>query len=444
MKPKILLTAVAVLLSTLMYAQEPKPVPGQYIVILKESAASPIVKKQKKNNDREKKFNDNKPEREKNLAKVKSVQNKKKIKSASVLSEYADVVVGFSAKLSDAEKNALQSDEEVEGVYQDYYFDLEPVVVEANPKDVGYIKPTLINQEEDFAKTLSGPNWQTDIDNTANNHVNEAKALAFAQYTPCGITKAGGFVDGSGKSTWIWILDTGINLSHPDLNVQTSSTFAKSFVPGQSVEDGHGHGTHVAGTAAAKNNSIGVVGVSAGAKVVPVKVLPNAGSGQWSWLLSALNHVAQYDIPGDVINMSLGGYGYSNCENSWGALRDAIRNLGNAGTHVVMAAGNDNADANRNRPGCINGTRVYTVGGMSCSNTCYSNSNWNTSASVPVDWVAVGVSVYSTYKGGGYRTMSGTSMASPHVAGIIHARNGAPISAGTISCKGKSYKIARR
>jgi subtilisin family serine protease len=444
MKSKLFLTASAVLLSIFIFAQEPKPVPGQYIVILKESAASPIIKKQKKNNDREKKFNENKPERDKNLAKVKAVQNKKNIKSASVLNEYADVVVGFSAKLTDSEKNALQSDNEVEGVYQDYYFDLGPVVVEANPSGTGYNKSPIINEENELAYSLSGPNWHTGIDNTANNQVNDAKAMAFAQTVPCGITKAGGFIDGSAKGTWIWILDTGINLSHPDLNVQTSSTFAKSFVPGQTVEDGHGHGTHVAGTAAAKNNSIGVVGVSAGARVVPVKVLPNAGSGQWSWLLAALNHVAQYDIPGDVINMSLGGYGYGGCENSWGALRDAIRNLGLSGTYVVMAAGNDNADAAMNRPGCINGTRVYTVGGMSCSNTCYGNSNWNTSSSVPVDWVAVGVSVYSTYKGGGYATMSGTSMAPPHVAGIIHARNGPPISAGTISCKGKSYAIARR
>jgi subtilisin family serine protease len=210
------------------------------------------------------------------------------------------------------------------------------------------------------------------------------------------------------------------------------------------VDDGQGHGTHCAGIAAAKNNTIGVVGVSAGARVVPVKVLPNSGTGEWSWLLAGLNHVAMYDIPGDVINMSLGGYGYINCENSWFALRDAIKNLGNSGTYVVMAAGNDNADANMNRPGCINGTRVYTVGGMSCANACYINSNWNTTLNVPVDWVAVGVSVYSTYKNGSYGTLTGTSMAAPHVAGIIHSKNGPPASAGNISCKGKLYPVAKR
>lgn len=443
MKLKLFLTAFfAFAIVTVNAQNEPKPIPGQYIVILKESAASPVVKKQKKNNNREQKANSNKPEREKNLKKLKDVQNKKNIKQSSVLNEYADVIVGFSAKLNDSEKKALESDSEIEGVYQDYYLELDPTPVEANPSDIGFILKDN-NQDlalnNNFENQNSGPSF-----NAVDNTFLKKDYSSFAQYVPCGITRAGGFVNGSTKGTWIWILDTGIDLDHPDLNVQTSSTYAKSFVPGQSVDDGHGHGTHCAGTAAAKNNTIGVVGVSAGAKVVPVKVLPNSGSGQWSWLLAALNHVAIYDIPGDVINMSLGGYGYSNCENSWGALRDAIRNLGNAGTYVVMAAGNDGGDANRNRPGCINGNRVYTVGAMTCSQTCASYSNFNTSSSVPVDWVAVGSGVYSTYKNGGYATMSGTSMASPTVAGIIHARGGAPISAGYINCKGKNYNKARR
>lgn len=438
MKPRLILIAVGALFAMTINAQQPKPIPGQYIVVLKESSAEPVIKKQKKNNNREQKEKDNKPEREKNLKKVKEVQEKKNIKSSSVLNEYADVVVGFSAKLNENEKKALESDEDVAGVYQDYVVELPPITIEPNPSDVGSIHNK--NMHADYEELQSGPFWIADIDNTYYHK----GFIPAAQVVPCGITKAGGPLDGSTKGTWIWILDTGLDMDHPDLNVITSTTISKSFISGESVEDGHGHGTHVAGTAAARNNTIGVVGVSAGARVAGVKVLSNSGSGSWSALLAGLNHVATYDIPGDVINMSLGGYGYSSCENSWAALRDAIRNLGNAGTHVVMAAGNDNGDAALNRPGCINGTRVYTVGSITCSNTCSGFSNFNTSSSVPVDWVAVGSSVYSTYKNGGYATMSGTSMASPTVAGIIHARNGAPISAGTISCKGKSYNIARR
>ena len=264
------------------------------------------------------------------------------------------------------------------------------------------------------------------------------------QETTCAVKSAGGPIDGSAKSTWIWILDTGIDLDHPDLNVQTSAVFAKSFIPGETVDDGHGHGTHVAGIAAAKNNLFGVVGVSAGARVVPVKVLNNAaGSGSYAGMLSGLNHVAMYDIRGDVVNMSIQGYPFSNCENSNTALRDAIRNLGNAGTYVVIASGNqgDCAGSSKCLPGCINGNNVFTVASMTCEKTCSSFSNWGNPS---VDWVAVGSNVYSTYKNGVYATMSGTSMASPVVAGIIHARGGAPVSAGTITCCNGAYRIAVR
>jgi len=432
------------LLTIKITAQEktPRPIPGQFIVILKESAAKPVIKDQRKSNEREQKVTLNKTVRETNFSKVRQVQAKRNIKSSSIVSEYADVVVGFSARLNAVEKKALESDPDVAEVVQDYYIDIGPDKSESNPKDMG--ASSIIdnqNHTDDQHQTLVGPNIELSaIDNTFV----KKSTSDFAQTVPCGITKAGGFLDGSAKATWIWILDTGIDTDHPDLNVQTNATFAKSFIAGQTFEDGHGHGTHCAGTAAAKNNSIGVVGVSAGARVVPVKVLNNSGTGSWSALLAGLNHVAMYDIPGDVISMSLGGYGYANCENSLTTLRDAIKNLGNAGTHVVMASGNDNADANLNRPGCINGTRVYTVGAMTCTNTCYVSANWNTSSSVPVDWVAVGVSVYSTCMGGGYCTKTGTSMATPHVAGIIHARGGAPLVAGTISCKGKNYNIAKR
>ncbi|MFM8362863.1 MAG: S8 family peptidase [Haliscomenobacter sp.] len=302
------------------------------------------------------------------------------------------------------------------------------------------------NISDDLAKRIS---QDPDVESVTPNFVFQFPQLPLefpkisTQQTTCAVSTAGGPIDGSGKATWIWILDTGIDLDHPDLNVQTSATFAKSFIAGETVEDGHGHGTHVAGIAAARNNLFGVVGVSAGARVVPVKVLSNAGGGSFAGVLNGLNHVAMYDIRGDVINMSLGAYPISNCENSNAALRDAIRNLGTAGTFVVMAAGNDGdcAGSSKNLPGCVNGTNVFTVGSMTCEKACSSFSNWGNPS---VDWVAVGSSVYSTYKNGGYATMSGTSMASPVVAGIIHARGGAPLSAGTITCCNGSYRIAKR
>lgn len=382
-------------------SQAQKPIEGQYIVVFKEDKVKPVIKDQKKNTNREAKANANKPAREQVGAKMKATRAKNNVSENSVIYEYADVLAGFTAKLTPAQKKALEADADVAGVYQDFEVALGPIAQEAAPSDVN---------------------------------------VASQYSSSCAITKAGGFTSGSSKATWIWILDTGMDMDHPDLNVQTSSFYAKSFISGQTVEDGHGHGTHVAGIAAAKDNTIGAVGVSAGAKVVPVKVLSNTGSGSWSALIAGLNHVAQYDIANDVVNMSLGGYGYSNCENANPTLRDAIRNLGAAGTYVVMAAGNDSGDANRNLPGCVNGSKVYTVGALNCNNSCASYSNWGSS----VDWIAVGSGVYSTYKNGGYATLSGTSMASPVVAGVIHARVGPPVSAGTVSCGGTSFKIAKR
>lgn len=383
---------------------ELKPVPGQYIVVLKESAANPVVKQQRPQiQSREQRISTTANLRTNVSARVSQIQQRRNIAKANVIFEYTDVLSGFAARLSDQQVSALRTDPDVAGVYQDYSYALSPIKQEANPRDVN----------------------------------------AAAQTVTCAITKAGGFVDGSGKRNFIWILDTGIDLAHPDLNVETSATYARSFVPGETVNDGNGHGTHVAGIAAARNNSIGVVGVSAGARVVPVKVLANSGSGNFSWLISGLNHVAQYDLVGDVVNMSLGGYPVSGCEDFMIPLRDAIRNLGLAGTHVVIAAGNngDCTGSSKTLPGCINGTRVYTVSSISCTNVCSTFSNFGIPST---DWVAVGQNVYSTWKGGGYVTISGTSMAAPVVAGIIHARGSAPVSGGTVNCCGRAYQIARR
>ncbi len=259
-----------------------------------------------------------------------------------------------------------------------------------------------------------------------------------AQTTPCGITNAGGYAN-AGQSRWIWVVDTGIDLDHPDLNVVTSSTYAKSFVGG-SPNDCNGHGTHCAGSAAARNNSFGVVGVAANAPVVPIRVLGCSGSGSTSGIISGLNHIAVYDLAGDVVNMSLGGYYGSGCSTG-SSYRTSILNLSNSGTRVAIAAGNSSANAAFYQPACINNTRVYTVSSMTCGQNFSGFSNYNMN---PVDYIATGSSVYSTYLNGGYATLSGTSMATPHVAGICQIRNNAPRKVGTVFNRGENYPIAKR
>jgi subtilisin family serine protease len=256
---------------------------------------------------------------------------------------------------------------------------------------------------------------------------------ARAQTTPCGITNAGGSTN-AGYMRWIWIIDTGVDLDHPDLNVLTSrcSTFA-----GGTADDCWGHGTHVAGIAAARNNSIGVVGVAANAPIVGVKVFGCSGGSATSTILSGFDYVATLDIPGDVVNVSLGGYYGSSCSlNS--SYRTILTSLSNDGVLISVAAGNNSADATLYQPACVNATNLATIANMTCWKTLSSSSNHGAGC----DYIATGNNVYSTYKDGLYAHMSGTSMAAPHVAGIMNIRNGLPASNGTISANGAVYPIA--
>jgi hypothetical protein len=228
-----------------------------------------------------------------------------------------------------------------------------------------------------------------------------------AQTTPWGITRVGGPVNytGSGKA---YILDSGIDLDHPDLNVANYGFSAFTSGKDAGRDDGNGHGTHVAGTVAAKNNTIGVVGVAAGALVVPVKVLGARGSGSYSGVIAGVNYVGANGNTGDVANMSLGG--------PISEALDAAIIAASTKVKFVLAAGNESADANLSSPARVNGTNIFTISAMTSTNSLASFSNYG---NPPVDFAAPGVGINSTYKGGAYASLSGTSMAAPHVAGIL-------------------------
>ncbi|MBW3600625.1 MAG: S8 family peptidase [Planctomycetes bacterium] len=229
----------------------------------------------------------------------------------------------------------------------------------------------------------------------------------------------------------IAIIDTGIDKDHPDLNVFTGRNFTNG--PASKWDDGNGHGTHVAGTAAALDNTIGVVGVAPGARLWAVKVLNNGGIGSTADVIKGMDWVTEMATAIEVANMSLGG-SYSQ------AINEAVKRMTDAGVVLVVAAGNDGADAINYSPASAPSAITVSAavdtdgqaGGLG-SLTSYGDDDtlatFSNDGSV-IDIAAPGVSIYSTYKDGAYATLSGTSMASPHVAGaaaLYIAANGRAI-----------------
>ena len=280
-------------------------------------------------------------------------------------------------------------------------------------------------------------------------------AVAFGQTTPTGVNRIDADfsptakIDGTDDrvNANVAVIDTGINATHPDLNVAGGRNFATFFSPSNNFEDGNGHGTHVAGTIAALDNNDGAVGVAPGAKLYGVKVLSNSGTGYVSWIVKGIDWVtgrkAEFNdgsADGDpgidfaVANMSLGGSGAdSSCAND--AYHKAICNSVAAGVTYVVAAGNSNADFQNFVPATYSEVLTVTAesdsdgvpGGTGAAPGCRTGekddyaATFSNYATLALDQnhtiAAPGVCIYSTWKNGGYNTISGTSMASPHIAG---------------------------
>jgi subtilisin len=267
--------------------------------------------------------------------------------------------------------------------------------------------------------------------------VSEDRAVStFAQSLPTGVNRIQADLSSRFASTVsgieVAVIDTGSG-PHPDLNVVGGVNCST----GKSYSDGNGHGTHVAGTIGAVNNASGVVGVAPGIPIHSVRVLNNAGSGSWSSVICGIDWVTDSVKKGaniKVANMSLGGGGSDdgNCGNSNNdALHKAICASVAAGITYVVAAGNSNTNFSSSVPAAYN--EVLTVTAMADFNgqpgglagaTCRSDvddtsANFTTVGSADVNHTiaAPGVCILSTWKGGGYNTISGTSMATPHVTG---------------------------
>lgn len=281
------------------------------------------------------------------------------IRSSAIQSSFAGDMGGFVAKLTPDEANELRNDPAVSFVEQDRFIALGSCFT--------VVAPSLVT-------------WN--------------------------ITKVG-YGDGTGKTAWV--LDTGIDFDHPDLNVDVARS--RSFVTNvTSADDENGHGTHVAGIIGAKNNTIGVLGVASGANLVALKVLDKDGVGKMSYIIQALAYVSANGKAGDVINMSLGEDVVSE------VLDQQVQSTANRGILISIAAGNDGKQASLFSPGRANGQNIFTVSAVDSLNNFASFSNYGNDA---VDYAAPGVRILSTYKDGKYAKMSGTSMAAPHVAGLL-------------------------
>jgi subtilisin len=244
-----------------------------------------------------------------------------------------------------------------------------------------------------------------------------------------------------GNGARIAIMDTGIDLDHPDLVNAIDQGLGKNCVADAlPPNDGYGHGTHVAGTAAAPLNGVGVVGVAPEARLVAVKVFDDAGNSSESLVLCGFEHVLSLNADADptndvnILSMSFGE------QRPWGdcssdPLHTAVCRAYGAGIIMVAGAGNAAvnasnfvpaafdevigvsalADFDASRGGLAGCGVVPDLGWFECDDTFAFFSNYGLS----VDVIAPGVSVYSTWAGGGYFTSSGTSMATPHVSGVV-------------------------
>jgi len=200
----------------------------------------------------------------------------------------------------------------------------------------------------------------------------------------------------------IAILDTGVDLDHPDLASKITSNI--NFGSSNTTDDVYGHGTHVAGIAAAMtDNGVGVAGLGYSSTIMNVKVLDDNGSGTYSGVASGI--IWAVDNGAEVINLSLGGTSPSS------TLEDAVNYAWSKGVVVVASAGNSGSTAPSYPAYYSNCIAVAAVDANDALASWSNYGNW-------VDVAAPGLGIYSTLKNNSYGYMSGTSMASPYVAGL--------------------------
>ena len=388
MKERIAFVAMFILVLTMTFSltssksvnfAEAQKIPNHYIIVLKDSVADPV-------------------------AVAKDIGSKHGLGLGFI---YSHALKGFSAEIPDAVLDKVKNDNRVSYVEQDQVVQAFAVSPQVSQNSNGNVKGSGSSVTQPAQKLPTGVDRiDADLSPTAKiDRLDERVNVNIA------------------------IIDTGIDLSHPDLNAVNG----KTCVPGtKNANDDNGHGTHVAGIAGAIDNGIGVVGVAPGANLYAVKVLNKQGSGFTSWVICGIDWVtANASTLGiTVANMSLGGSGSDdgNCGlTNQDAMHQAICKSVKAGVVYTVAAGNSHVDASTQVPAAYD--EVITVSAIADSDgkcggkgsaTSYGSDDSFASFSnfgADVNFAAPGVNILSTYKGQSYATLSGTSMASPHVAG---------------------------
>jgi subtilisin family serine protease len=322
-----------------------------------------------------------------------------------------DQLNGFALRLSSEQAQRLRALGGVRSVEADAAVVLDPPILNASPT----------------ASLLSGQAGSTaSLTSYGNSSAGSGETLPWgvrAVWQGVDISARGNFA----SDTYAFVVDSGVLGSTGDLNLASTSSWHRSWISGASAfTDGNGHGSHVAGTIAALANGQGVVGVAPGANIVSLKVFDSSGAGaSYSSIIDAINHaVAVINNNGlnknkVVINMSLGG-GFSS------SLDTAVKNAANQNIRFAVAAGNDGKDADGYSPAAAGDhPNVFTISAVDSQYTMASWSNWDRINSRDrvddVDFAAPGVSVLSYYRNGQLANLSGTSMAAPHVAGLLLA-----------------------